>query len=515
MEPKLIIEPSKKPKSKIPKIIGGVIIIAIIAVVILSNTVMSNKLVGSNMVIDQKTAVVKRGDINIAVKGAGPIYFTNSNKLYSRVNATIKKINFKIGDEVKAGDVIYELDDKDVKNSIDISKQGLKQSQVSQGASNEAVSDLSISAPFTGQVSNIAVNVGDKLQPGGLVLTITDTSKLKVLLAFNATDVAQITIGEVAKVNITSLMQSVNGTVTYISNQPSSTISGGQLYTVEIQLNNPGAIIGGMTASADVKTSKGSVVSTNSAILNYITKQSVISKTGGTVQRIVVKEDQKVNSGAQLIQIENSAVIRAQEVSNIAIETSQDQINLASSQLEYFNITSPIDGVLSSVNFQVGDTLNAGALVSEVSDIAEMKFNIPVDEIDIAKIAVGQNVNISVNSISSTLTTPVKGEVDTVAVKGVFVSGVTTYLVTIKVEGGFDILKGGMNANAEVEAINKKDVLYVPVSAITKEDGKSYVSLKGNVEKRSEVELGVSNADYIEIKSGLIEGDEVLLTQPF
>ena len=84
--------------------------------------------------------------------------------------------------------------------SLDVSNQGLEQSKVSAAASNEAVGNLSIKAPFTGQVTNIAVNVGDTIQAGGTVLTITDTSKLKVLLTFNASDVGQISIGQAASV---------------------------------------------------------------------------------------------------------------------------------------------------------------------------------------------------------------------------------------------------------------------------------------------------------------------------
>jgi HlyD family secretion protein len=507
----------KVPKKKISKTVGIAIIVTIIAAVILNNTVMSSKVTASKTDMDQKIVTVKRGNLDMVVQGAGPIYFTKSNKLYSRVNATIKKVNFKTGDKVKAGDVIYELDDKDAQTALNVSKQGLEKNKVSADASNEAVGDLSITAPFAGQVSNIAVSVGDKIQPGATVLTIIDTSKLKALLTFNATDVGQIVIGQAVNVNIISLMQPVNGTVTYISNQPSGTISGGQLYTVEVKFNNPGALIGGMTASGDVKTSKGSVSSTNTASINYINKQAVISKTGGTVQAISVKENQKASSGSLLIQMENNAVIRAQKAANIGIVTSQEQINLSGSQLEYFKIVSPISGVLSTVDFQVGDIVAAGVQVSEVLDTTQMKFDVPVDEIDIAKIVPGQKVNIRADFIPNTLITPIKGEVESVAVKGTTVNGVTTYMVNIKALGGFNILKGGMNVNAEMQVTNKKNVLFVPVAAVTKTDGKNYVLVQGSeaTEVRKPVEIGDNNVDYVEIKSGLNEGDKVILTQPY
>ena len=505
---------NKGIKNKFVKIVGVAIVVVIVAMVI-KNVVMSSKLTSSANASEQKTATVKKGNIITVVEGAGSMYFTKSNKINSRVGGKITKVNFKVGDKVKAGDIIYELDDKNAKISVDIAKQGLRQSGVTGDASNEAVSDLSISAPFSGQVKDIAVNVGDTVAAGGVVLTITDTSKLKVLLSFNAKDVGLISIGQAANVNITSMMQSVVGTVSYISNQPSSTVSGGQIYTVEIVINNPGALIGGMTANADVKTSKGSVSSANTASLNYINKQAVISKTGGTVQSIAVKVDQKVNSGAALVQMKNGSIVRAQESTSIGMETSKDQINLASSQLDYYKITSPINGVLSTVNFQVGDTINASVEVSEVIDPNNMKFDIAVDEIDIAKIAPGQFASVTADSIPSTINTPVKGEVETVASNGVSVNGVTSYLVTIKVKSNFNLFKGGMNVSAGVQIINKQNILYVPINAITYDNGKSYVLLKGNIGTHKEVELGVKNDKYIEVKSGLIAGDEVILRSTY
>jgi len=498
-------------KNKVVKIIGTAIVVVIVAVII-KNVFMSSKFASTVKASDQKTATVKKGNITTVVEGAGPIYFTKSNKINSRIGGKITKVNFKVGDKVKAGDVIYELDDKDAKISVDLAKQGLRQSEVTGEASKEAASNLSITAPFSGQVKDIAVNVGDTVAPGGVVLTITDTSKLKVLLSFNAKDVSQISVGQGVNVNITSMMSSVNGNVSYISNQPSSTVSGGQIYTVEISMNNPGALLGGMTASADVKTSKGSVSSVNTASLNYLNKQVVISKTGGTVQSISVKEDQKVNSGALLVQMKNESIVRAEESTNIGMETSKDQINLASSQLDYYKITSPISGVLSTVNFQVGDTINPGAVVSEVINPNNMKFDISVDEIDIAKIAPGQSASITAEAIPSTIDVPVKGQVEGVSPKGVSVNGVTSYLVTIQVKSNFNLFRGGMNVNAGVQVISKQSVLYVPVDAITNDNGKSYVFLKGNTGTHTLVELGIKNDKYVEVKSGLNEGDEVVLT---
>jgi HlyD family secretion protein len=457
-----------------------IIVVVVIALVALfKSSMIQNKFFASNTVIEQNTIVTKKGNLNVIVSGSGPIYFTNSSKIYSKIGATVTKVNYKEGDKVKAGDIIYELDDTDAQTSVNADLNNFKKSQISAGSSDDAINNLSIRAPFTGLVSDIMVNQGDSVSKGGTVFTITDTTKLKVLLNYNASAIGQITLGQTAKVYLTSLMQSVDGSVTYISNQPTATSSGGQLYTVEIQINNPGAVLGGMTASADIQTSKGEVSSTDVAALNYIKKQTVSSLTGGTVQNISVKQNQKVSSGQVLIKMENDDVTRAKQSSDLQLENDKTAMALKTKQLDNYKIIAPIDGVITKISNKVGDTIKAGDELSDVSDPTQMQFDVAVDELDIAKLQVGQKASITVDALPNTSKTPVNGEVSKVAVTGTSESGVTTFIVTVKVNDNLDKLKGGMNANGEIEVSNKENILYLPIEAITTLNGKSFVYLKG------------------------------------
>lgn len=465
---------------KYSKLVVSLVLVAIIATVVFTNKTIRNKIFGSKTKVTQRTATVKKGDLQVVVSGSGPISFTNDKILYSKINATVTKVNYKEGDTVKAGDVIAEFDDADFQSTLDTTRNNIQQNQVAAETSNEAVSNLNIRAPFSGQVSNITANVGDNVQAGGTVLTINDTSKLKVSLTFNAADAAYIRAGETANVNISSLMQSVSGTVTYVSNQSIGTTSGGKVYTVDIQMNNPGALVGGMTASADVETSAGEVSSTNTAALSYASSQAVISKTGGTVQSIYVKENQKVSSGSTLVVMKNNDVVRAKESADLKIAGSQTQLDSSSRQLDYYKIVAPFDGTITKLAFKVGDTVKPGDVVADVADPTQMQFDIPVDELDVAKLSVGQKVNISVDSLPDTSTTPIAGEVSKIAVSGTATSGVTTFPVTIKIDDNLDKLKGGMNANADIVVSDEQNVLYVPIEAVTTVGTKNYVWVKGS-----------------------------------
>jgi HlyD family secretion protein len=159
-------------------------------------------------------------------------------------------------------------------------------------------------------------------------------------------------------------------------------------------------------------------------------------------------------------------------------------------------------------------------VLGSVANYDSMEFSIDVDELDISKIQVGQAANVTIDALEETETNPLKGVVTKIAVEGTSSDGVSTYPVTIQLDKN-DSLKGSMNANAEIVVSEKTDVLYVPVDAVQKKNGVSYVlvvtgvdgkpGVSGNTEKR-EVTTGISTEDYIEIVSGLSEGEQVIVT---
>lgn len=460
---------------KAVKPVAIILVLVIVGTVVLRVPAVNKILFGKKSSVQQRLSTVKKGAVKSIVSGSGAISFTNSYKIYSKTAGTVLKVNYKEGDTVKAGAVIYELDQSDAQSSLDNSQSTLEQSQISAASSDTDVSNLLIKAPFSGQVSTITVSQGDTVAKGGTVMTITDTSKLKVLLSFNAADIGKVAVNQTADVYVASLMQSVSGTVTYVSNEPSATSTGGKLYTVEIQMNNPGALIGGMSASAEIHTDNGDVSSTNTATMNYLNKQSITSLTGGTVESINVKENQQVDSGTQLIIMKSDDISRAKESADLKISAAQTQIDAAKKQLAYFNITAPADGMITTITYKVGDTVKVGDQVSAVVDPTQMQFDIAVDELDIAKLAVGQKADITLDALSGVT---VKGEVSKLAVQGTSTSGVSTFPVTVKIDNNLDKIKGGMNANADIVVSDQENVVYVPIEAITTVGGKSFVRVK-------------------------------------
>jgi hypothetical protein len=89
------------------------------------------------------------------------------------------------------------------------------------------------------------------------------------------------------------------------------------------------------------------------------------------------------------------------------------------------------------------------------------------------------------------------------------------YVTTIAIEGVRDWLKPGMSSKVEILVDRLPDVVYIPIQAITPMDGKQFCYvLKAGGQEQREVEAGDFNDEFIEIKKGIQEGEQVCLRAP-
>lgn len=508
---------SKKPV----KITAGIVVIAVVGIGVYYSPIVQNKVVAAS-VAGQKTAVVKKGNIDTLVSGTGSMYYDKESILQAKVNSTVTKVYFKEGDRVKAGDIICEFDDTNEVLGMNQKKNALTQSQLSSNSNSAEINKLIVKTPFTGQVSNIVVKKDDTVQKGSPLFTIADTSKLKLTADFNSADISKLSLNQAVEVYITSMMQSVQGTVTYKSNKPVSTSTGGQLYTIEIQINNPGGISEGMTANVSLETGNGTISSTNTGELEYVNKTTVLSETNGTIDNVSIKKNQQINGGVAVIKIKNDDIVRSKEIGDLKISDSEIAIAASEKQLSYYKIYALIDGVVAKQDIKVGDNIAIGQTVAVIKETDVVQVDVDIDELDIAKVALGQKAKINVDALPETVEKPIEGEVIKIAVDGISKNGVTNFPVTVRVKERQNILKGGMNSTAEIQVASLSNSLYIPKAAIVKANGKSTVTVmpeqaaastkkKDKLTTVKEIETGVSNDSVIEVKSGLKEGDIIVL----
>jgi len=175
-------------------------------------------------------------------------------------------------------------------------------------------------------------------------------------------------------------------------------------------------------------------------------------------------------------------------------------------------ITSPIDGVITSLPVKVGETLAKGAPVATVSDTANLHIEAPVDEADAAKVSKGQEVRIIMDAY------PDKVFYGTVSAISPVVLGKRLESKTFRVKVDFKdhppMLKLGMSADVEIIVGKVRDSLIVPTQSIMEVKGKRYVyMISDNKARYKEVETGLFNWNFTEVGSGLKDGD-LIVTNP-
>ena len=181
----------------------------------------------------------------------------------------------------------------------------------------------------------------------------------------------------------------------------------------------------------------------------------------------------------------------------------------AEAQLQYSQIRSPIDGVVTDGPLYPGMQPQPGAPLITVMNLSQMiaKAHIPQNQASLLK--KGDDATIKMRGLED----EVKGKV--VLVSPALDPGSTTVEVWVQAANPKGALKAGSSASISMVARTVPDALIVPAEAlVTDEEGKKSVMVIGSdgVAHKREVEIGVQTADSVQISSGVKPGEQVVST---
>ena len=224
-------------------------------------------------------------------------------------------------------------------------------------------------------------------------------------------------------------------------------------------------------------------------------------------------------------QIDNRIKIQREEVKqkNLSIEQNLSRLNEAQETLSKLFLISPSPGIaIISLNwssgnkFQIGDQCWSGFPLIQLPDLSSLKATAKINEVDIAKISKGLNVEIKPDAFSDSIFTGRVNAVANLAVNKSKESRAKVFPVEILINETNKNLLPGLTVSCRLIIDQIDDVLYVPIEAVNTEADKSFVYKKsGSGYNKVEVEVGTSNSDYTIITKGLSEKDEVALSLPF
>lgn len=500
--------------SKLPKLKGKPKkkIIAIIAVIVVIIIVVSALARGGKKKNDSSSqytfATAEKMDITESLSGSGTLQPADQYTVSTLLSGEILSDTFEEGDVVKKDQVLYQMDSSDAQRSIEKAQLNASSAQRNYSTASENLSDLNVKSKVNGTVVDVLVELGDKVNAGQQVATVRDDSTMSLELDFPADEAENFYVGESAVVTLYGSFETLNGNVAEISGATNVGTGNTIVKKVKINVTNPGAISDSQIATAEV----GSSASTSSGIFTYKENRAVYAEVSGDVSRIVADEGTRVSNGSTIIALESSSVRNSVSAAADSVKDAQLSLESQYDNLDDFTIKSPIDGTIISKDQKAGDTIDSNTKLCTIYDLSYLKITMNVDELDISKVSVGQKVQITADAVSGQT---FEGKVTSVNLAGTTTNGVTTYPVEVQITDYGDLLPG-MNVDTYIVVNEVKDVLGVPAAAISR--GNRVLVQTGNKSDDTsipsgyeyvEVETGVSSDDFVEIKSGINEGDSV------
>ncbi|MCH8941502.1 MAG: efflux RND transporter periplasmic adaptor subunit [Bacteroidetes bacterium] len=236
------------------------------------------------------------------------------------------------------------------------------------------------------------------------------------------------------------------------------------------------------------------------------------------------------------------------EAQQSAVLQSKASVKEADDRLSKTSIYAPMDGTISQLNVQLGERVlgsgfSQGTNIMTVSNLNNMEATVEVDENDVVLISVGDTTRIEIDAFGDRIFKGIVTKIGNTAKTGGLGTQdqVVNFEVRIKLIDTDKNLRPGMSCTAKIETETIKNVLSVPLQSVTarnaselangKKDKKTNDNKPLNVKKRTKskqklqeivfvikngkadfakVKTGISDDNYIQIKSGLKENQEVV-----
>ncbi len=215
---------------------------------------------------------------------------------------------------------------------------------------------------------------------------------------------------------------------------------------------------------------------------------------------------------------QNTAKLRQIELS---LQQEQSKLTRLQKLLAELRILATKDGMVVYKRTWNGSKITSGSQISvwdptvaTLPDLSKMVTKTYVNEIDISKLQKGLFVNLTVDAFPDKNFT---GEVVHVANVGEQLpnSDSKVFEVTIEINEQDTLLRPSMTTNNSILIEELEDVLFIPQEGVFVNDSVSYVIIESSLGlKKQQVKLGKTNANFVIIKEGLVEGEEILLVKP-
>lgn len=541
----------KKVKWKKIIIWAVVLVIIVIAANFTVRHFTSTRAASKTTKVSYTTVKVETRDIQNVLSSSGSIEPLNTYNVQTLAEGEIVTSDFEEGDMVEKGQLLYQISTDNLDSKIDTARTGVTRAQdelakakvkYTKAAANykeakeayeeacDENGDPDMKSTETGTIRQLYVKQGDKIQNGTQIAEIYDNESMLLEVPFNASEADASFVGKTATVTMSDSFETLNGTVTRVSGIE-DVLSGNRLVrTVTIRVANPG----GITAENKATASVGDIYSSDEGTFKVSTDAVISSDTSGKIASLLIEEGSRIAAGDTILVLEQSSIDELLSSSQKAMENAQDAVDSAQEAVDKaqdsvedantslkefedsrddYRVTAPISGQVIRKDALTGDTINANSSLCTIYDLSSVKFDMSIDELDVLKVKVGQEVDVTADALTDEKLT---GVITNISLESTASQGVTQYPVTVRLDDTGELLPG-MNVTGEIilekaegvlaipsDALMRGDQVYVADSTVKEADGEIPAGFKA-----VKVETGITDGDYIEIKSGLTGTEEV------
>lgn len=206
------------------------------------------------------------------------------------------------------------------------------------------------------------------------------------------------------------------------------------------------------------------------------------------------------------------------DLASNALARAQKALDLIKDRLTKTKILAPFDCTVLTRPVSVGQAVsgsggfNSGTEVLTIANLNEMIINAHINQADVTRLRVGQEVGIEVEAVSGLR---LKGEIERIAPQATIRNSIKGFATRIVLKNLDPRVRPGMTANLTIPVASAKNVVSVPLAALFTEMGERYVLVKNGAGfERRPVAIGVADFFYVEIQQGLKAGEMVALEQP-
>ena len=460
---------------------------------------------------------------------SGNVEAVSDATIKPKVSKTVTAVNVSIGDEVKKGDVIATLDDSEIQRSIKKQEASLSNTELnnfysirdSQKKYDNYKADLENGQ--NSQIMSAANSVENartsyeqaketyernKMELENNMDSSVISSNQKVASAKQALDDANQDYAD-NEAKIRGYDKGVaNAESIYGEDSSEAANAQKELESAEEKSDSL------QKAIDNAQTNYDNAV--NDLLMSYYTSNVNLNSDYENMQQKYTAYQQAqasyeiaVKSADETLQDFADSLEKTQATSNTT--TATVELEALYDQLEDYKITAPIDGVITVLNINVGDSASTSDTAAEVTNYDKMKVQIKIDEDNISALDNGTEVTVSVDALNKTY----KGTIENMSKKATVSNNVSYFTADVTFDADDDI-RSGLSAEVKYLLNGVENVVSVSMSALNyNTDNTAYVLVGGNASNAQQrnVTLGISNGTYVEIKDGLAEGETVLVKQ--